>query len=199
MRYVEGEALTWFGDEIAPHASTLSWSEVKRRMIARFGQIIIRPLIAAHKRILQSTENVQRYYEEKMDLMRQTTMTEEDMIASLTEGMPFSYHNHLISCGTATTGEWLSKALQFECSMGKRRNNYRPIHAEAAVADPQNKKSVDIKKKPLTPCRFCKEKGKELFHWHSECKLNPQAKRTFPQNNNPQTVAKVADALQSEN
>ena len=146
MRYVEGEALTWFGDEIAPHASFLSWPEVKRRMIARFGQIIVRPLIAAHKRFLQATENVQKYYEEKMDLMRQTTMTQLDMIASLTEGMPFQYHNHLIACGPNSVGEWLSKALQFETSMGKRRSNYRPIGDAAAGTASQDSKPFDKKK-----------------------------------------------------
>ena len=174
MRYVEGEALTWFGDEIAPNAVNLDWATVRERMIARFGQIIIRPMIAAHKRNLKSEESVQFYYEEKMNLIRQTTMTEEDRIACLTEGMPFHYHNHLISSNVRSTGEWLSKALQLESSMGKRRSTFKPLTPQAAFGT--GKKIFDPKKKPDNPCRFCKAKGKELYHWHNECRLNPNPK-----------------------
>ena len=209
MRYVEGEALTWFGDEIAPQAATISWDDVRRRMIARFGQITVRPLLAAHKRVLKSEENVQKYYEEKMDLIRQTTMTVEDTVASLTEGMPYQYHNHLIASGAVSPSEWLSKALQLESSIGKKRAPFRPI-PEAATASTnrkppgkdQKKGTTAFQTKPRVPCRFCKAQGRELYHWHSDCHLNPNAKPrpTGPpviHHNLPPTTEATAAAAQA--
>lgn len=202
MRYVEGEALTWFGDEIAPRANQLTWAQVKQQMMTRFGEIIIRPLIAAHKRTLRQTETVQKYFEEKMDLMRQTTMTEDDRIASLTEGMPFSYQTHLISCSTPTTAEWLNKALMLEASIGRRRFLYKP-QAEAAVASGMphaaNGPKQNEQKRPLTPCKFCKAQGREVFHWHNECSLNPHPKKTRNHHGgNPHAASPDAEAAAAE-
>lgn len=174
MKYVDGEALTWIGDEIAPQASTLEWLDVKEKMIRRFGQIIIRPLISAQKGHLRYNETIQKYYEEKMDMIRQTNMIEEDRVASLTDGMPDQYQNLLNACEIETTSSWLTKALKFETTISKKKG-YRPIETSAA----EKRKQTDSKdkKKPYKPCRFCQEKkGKELFHWHSDCRLNPANK-----------------------
>ena len=171
IRYVDGEALTWVGDEIAPHASTLTWKEVRDRMIKRFGRISIHPHIAAQRRTYKYGESVQTYYESKMDLLRQANMDQDAQIASLTDGMPDSYQNLLNACDLSSPSDWLSKALKFEVTFTKKRS-YHPIQQPVAAAAVAQAK-VNEARKPSQPCRFCKEaKGKDLFHWHNECRLN---------------------------
>lgn len=192
MLYVEGEAQTWYGDEVSPHAGELTWVQVRQRMVDRFG-FNVRPLIAIQKRFLQKTETVQQYYDEKMDLIRQTNLIEADRIAVLTEGMPYSYQTHLIASGVLTTSAWLSCALQLESSLSRRNNSqYRPIPQAAACDMGDRASSAKDKKKPHTPCNFCKKLGKELFHWHSECRNNPNIQK---QSKPKATVQAAAEAL----
>src|SRR5262249_51613998 len=96
MAHLIDDALNWYAFEIAPRMASLRWSQVRAALIARFGPAVANPLVEAQRRYLKSSEGVQVYYEDKMRLLRQVQLAEEDVVAQLTEGMPASYRGLLL-------------------------------------------------------------------------------------------------------
>ena len=88
---LKGPALEWFGDEIAPHATTITWSETKDKFIRRFGVATSTPLIDAQRRRLKREETVEQYFKAKMRLLRRTHLIEQEVVQQLTDGLPFSW------------------------------------------------------------------------------------------------------------
>lgn len=193
VRYLDGPALTWFSRHIIPDLESITWSDVKERLIKRFKETTIRPIIAAQKRYLKSSETVQNYFNEKLRLLMDTNLEEQDMVALLTEGMPLIYKPHLIAAHIASTNDWLAISLELESNYkrkpeipsttsavdsksytGQPRNGYHSSgrfsgHAQATAI---NEKKKD--KKPATPCRYCTDAGLTEYHWQSTCSKNPR-------------------------
>lgn len=183
MRHLEGHAINWFAEDIVPTLTTISWAECKALLISRFGRAPVRPILEAQKRYLRKQETVQDYYLDKLQLLRQTGLTEGDQVAMLTDGMPVHYRNALISAQITRPTSWLSVAQQLESSFARIRpaqqqqqqhhntQQRQPAFAAAAAAPSRsNNRSRDNSKKPSTPCRYCKEAGQDgQFHWHNDC------------------------------
>ena len=186
-RYLSDDAMDWYSDSVIPRLSTISWEEVKQSMEIRFPHTAVRPILAAQERYLRKDEEVEDYHKEKLRFLRQTPLDELDMVALLTKGMPSSYKPNLISAQPQTTEQWLQIALALQTDIRRqlqKTNNrqQRPQGATSRSGFPTVNKleSTHGKKEkiPDKPCKYCKEEGREEFHWHSKCPIRPPITRS---------------------
>ena len=185
-RFLDGDAVNWFAEEVAIMSSTPAWATVKQQFINRFGSVMIRPIIQAQKRYLRKSETVEAYYTDKVYMMRQSGLNDLDSVAMLTEGMPHTYKLALISSKPSNVQDWLSIALQIQASL-QRMNSFASnklnvqipatvsVHATSASSSKSKKD-----KKPPRPCRFCEAAGHNEWHWHNECPRRTEAKTASP-------------------
>lgn len=189
VRHLDGDALTWFAHHVIPILPSLDWKAVKQLFIARFQNVTVRPLIAASDLYLKPSGSVTQYFNDKMRLLQRTSLPDPDQVALLTRGMPPKYKAHFIASSIAKPSEWLLVALELEATFKKMEAKATwfkdsgpttqvkgPIAAQAYQASGNR----DQKKPP--PCRFCKNKGIDINHWHAVCPNNPNPKpRPRPQ------------------
>jgi hypothetical protein len=209
MGYLIDDALNWFAADIAPNMATSTWPQVRAALIARFGPAVTNPLVEAQRRSLKSSETVETYYEDKIRLLRQANLTEDNIVAQLSEGMPFSYRGFLLCAKPTTSVMWLTVALQLEATLKRQpqeqqrhkfwRQNQEKTMATALVTDttPQNKQRMRSrgKDRPSSACRYCLEAGQTVFHWHREC----QRRRNRIQNTgNSNSMAENQTALYTD-
>lgn len=97
MEYLRGDALHWYADEIAPFIKTISYKETRSKFLERFGFVVVDPVIASQKRKLQRGELIQEYFNDKMQFLRRSTLTQQSIAAQLTDGTPHFYRAPLIS------------------------------------------------------------------------------------------------------
>lgn len=180
MEYLEEDALQWFADDVAPTLATIKWSDVTEAIKNRFGDRTVDPVLAAQRRRLLKTENVQSYFDEKMYHLRKTGLRDPSMAEMLTDGMPGIYRTPLISASIKTTAEWLTIAVRLESSF----STYKPFNADNRTPHPISVNMADDSKrpfkkksnKPSQPCRFCQKNGKTEYHWHADCPIRPPKK-----------------------
>lgn len=136
-----GDALNFYGEEIAPRLKDLNWLKIRSLLEQRYGQESASPLLTAFKRRFKQPESVQSYYDSKMKDMRKTELKEKSMVDLLTDGMPPHFRNHLIASSPQSPLEWLNKAKSFEESMKasaryyqQQSNNNQTGDATVAVA-----------------------------------------------------------------
>ncbi len=79
MYYLSGSALEWYADEIVSTDVT-DWLEIKTKLFNRFGVSTATPLIDAQRRYLRRDETVLQYYQDKLRLLRQTKLSEQDIV-----------------------------------------------------------------------------------------------------------------------
>ena len=87
MTYLTNDALNWFASEVAKEPE-LSWSEVKRKFLARYGTSIAAPGVTAFHRRMTFADSMQSYAQEKMALLRDAEVPMKTAIPLLTEGIP---------------------------------------------------------------------------------------------------------------
>jgi len=196
VRHLDGTAFNWFASEVLGDIDSLTWTAVRSKFIARFGEPTVRPLITAQKRHLLASEDVQTYYNEKMELLRQTNLPDEDIIALLTEGMPRSYQTNLVVARLRSPTEWLTVALQLEeVNTRSRIQNRRFINLNTdqrrEVFNTTLPRSTQTRNNavPTVPCRFCQRRGQTIYHWHSEC---PHRERERSRQNNTQNNSTIS-------
>ena len=208
MSYITDEALNWYGTDIAPFIDDIQWSQVKEKFLARFGQPIADPLVEAQHRRLKGSESVQTYFEDKVNLLNRAGITEERIIAQLTDGMPYNYRINLLCSKPKTTYEWLSTALQLEAvmrtksspiQMNIRQKNYqnKPKGSVSLLASPSSGQSNSSNRKPFSPCKFCLKAGETQFHWHNECPRNSRNRPTRAQQSNDNATTTQQNSDQS--
>lgn len=173
-QYVDGDALTWFSENIKPRSMT--YDQIKTTFIGRFKKQEISPIIAAQERRLDRNESVQAYYDAKMRFLQQTGLKEDSMIAILNRGMPHYYQTALIAAQITSTTKWLSTSLELESNFKRQEKFRKPSLAKVIAADQKTlvanasySKEGKEKKKP-NACRICIKKGyPNQLHWHNEC------------------------------
>lgn len=190
MYNLKGIALEWYGDEIAANTSIKQWSTVKDKMTKRFGLETSTPLIDAQRRKLKRDETVEDYFREKMRLLRQTKLKDEDIVLQLTEGLPFSWKLSMTSARPSDTHTWFELAQQIETHFkqqdrfNKDRNrtqrNTRTLHANNNNSNANYNRNRS--QPPRTPCRICQRLNRTEYHWHRECpnKANQPERRAPP-------------------
>ena len=188
IRHLDGEAITWFSEDVAETLDSLTWADIKQLMSQRFGEKLVRPIVAAQSRFMNRTDTIQSYYEDKMRLLRRIPgLTPIDQAAMLTAGMPFVYKTSLMSARITSPADWLELSLQLETVYKYKKppprgpdgqavetHGSRPANREPAMAYQASGAKIQDKKKkpdkrPSKPCRFCLEANVTAYHWHSEC------------------------------
>ncbi|RWS01735.1 Retrotransposable element Tf2 protein type 1-like protein, partial [Dinothrombium tinctorium] len=171
IKLYEGAALEWFGDEVAPSIQTLTWQEVKSKIIQRFGISTATPLIDAQRRLLRRSESVEDYYKDKMGLLRQTGLSEHEMVQQLTEGLPIEWKLTMTAARPLTPNSWIEVAQQLESHFKQQQKQQlfrnKPRTERILVTVEQKKNN-----KPRSPCRYCLQRGQTVYHWHSDCPFN---------------------------
>ena len=201
--YLKDEALNWFADSIIPDATQLTWSDVKTRIIQRFGMSELHPLITAQRRKLMPKESVKDYFEDKMRYLRRAKLDEEAMAASLTEGMPYSYKVGLHAAQLKTTNNWIAVALSLEKDQEWNRSRpHQSSHSKPTVhfhtddqipSNSEQPRPLNYQKhrrnRDYVPrCQICKRQGRKEFHWHRDCPLNKSHDSTLsPSDSHPQS------------
>ena len=126
MASLNDDALNWFASDIAPKLNDIKWPNVREQFIARFGPAIANPLVESQHRRLKATETVQQYYDDKLRVLRRVTLTEPDVVAQLTEGMPPQYRGYLLCANPQTAVSWLAVTLQLESTIRRSQPFNRP-------------------------------------------------------------------------
>lgn len=222
MNSLTDDALCWYGTEVATN-SRIKWNEARELFLNHFGQGVSNPLVEATRRRLKISETVKSYFDDKLRLLRSARVPEEHMSGMLTDGMPNSYQEALLSDRLRRPHEWLLIAQQLE--------SRRKIHTFPDRKD----KSSSHQKQPLNAgnrgaggfatvpandrqrgrgarrgnrgrnqdnpgrppqCQFCAMFNEAAYHWHRDCP------RRRPPNPNPDDEvprnpeeAQVADCL----
>lgn len=181
VTYLKDGAMDWFCDTIMPRIETITFATIKTEMITRFNRDLVEPIIQVQNRKLKKEESVNDYFNEKLMVLRRTGLKETGQIAMLTDGMPQHFRTPLISARPANTNGWLSLALDLETSFRQNRkfqvDNPGPRTETVHIIDKNKRDSKKTGRgttkqsgrKPPGPCRFCKSRGQENWHWNNEC------------------------------
>ena len=185
MEFIEDQAVIFFGNEVLT-SKNLSWNICKDMFIARYAHSHTSPVIEANQRSLNKGETIRHYYDDKMIILRRSVgMASSDMVDHLTIGLPERYRTHFYGKQFTSTHDWLQCAQDIEADLNRQDSqphgsshftNRKQTQAKPNKKWFQAKKSkpkpVDLRK-PLFFCKFCKEFGIHILHWHNECPNNP--------------------------
>ena len=208
-RHLSDEALSWFSLEVVPNIQSISWTECRQRLIARFGQAVANPIVQATYRRLSPKESVSTYFNEKRRLRIQAGASEAIQVALLTSGMPESYQAFIASQSPQTTSDWIRIALLVEQTRSKRfvRSGETTFHSEEAEKPYKRKlnfksnrfqtKSNQQERAPPTPCPICSKLGlkEDTMHWKRLCPRKDQENSTP---NSRQTTASHVNTQPSD-
>lgn len=187
MYYLEDNALAYYGEHILGSNIT-AWDTIKTKLTTRFGPKIHSNLLVGMQRRLKLQENVQSYFDEKIDLLTSTNLSQAEVITSLTDGLPIRWRHDFNGRDIKSYGAWLQIALAAE-ALDKGNNNktyknyvYKPRNSNTrstipitAFSNTQQNKRFTNKNKLPSPCKHCKEKyNKDYFHWHKDCPTKDQ-------------------------
>ena len=193
-RHLGDEAIEWFGQEIVPEISTISWTECKRRMIARFSHTIGNPIVEAVDRRLSSRETVTDYFNDKRRLLVKSGVSDAVQVELLTSGMPDYYKPLIKGRDPKTASEWIQTELMFERK--DRSKGFPRAHESAHYTELENdgRNRNDYKRKdrskpwqrnannddipPTDPCPRCTKLGfLNERHWMRKCpRINTEVK-----------------------
>ena len=147
-----------------------SWNECRQRFELRYGSGEVNPMVTVHSRRLQSTEKVKDYYDAMVTLLRHTHMDLDAICATLTIGLPERYHLYFFGRKFESTHQWLRLAQEVEASFATQDNRRPKTNTAQADTRAQNaaqpsSKARDRSPPPTTPCRICKQRGIDAYHW----------------------------------
>ncbi|UYV81569.1 hypothetical protein LAZ67_20001557, partial [Cordylochernes scorpioides] len=193
--YLEGRALEWYADEIAG-TNIKQWETFKQKFITRFGSTTATPLIDAQRRYLRRDESVNDYFQSKFRLLKQTSLSKVEQIQMLTEGLPAQWKISLAPIHFEDIETWVSATLKLEAAFGSIQKNSKLAFNDNKFKD--HTSYVASPPKPPYPCRFCKMRNLNNFHWHNECPYRP---KTFPKesaaNEQPSNLYATSDPSSS--
>ncbi|UYV74269.1 K02A2.6-like, partial [Cordylochernes scorpioides] len=106
--YLEGRALEWYADEIAG-TNIKQWVTIKQIFITRFGSSTATPLIDAQRRYLRRDESVNDYFQSKIRLLKQTSLSKVEQIQMLTEGLPAQWKISLAPIHFEDIETWIAQ------------------------------------------------------------------------------------------
>jgi hypothetical protein len=169
MYYLSGDALEWYADEIVS-TNVTDWVEIKAKFINRFGVSTATPLIDAQRRYLKREETVLQYYQDKLRLLRQTKLSEQDIVHQLTEGIPHDWKLTLTAANLTDTSNWIRIAQQVESHQQKQRQRFQRNPLQRRDTQPKSFAAVqENTSRPPAPCRYCLQRGKTEWHWNRDC------------------------------
>jgi hypothetical protein len=181
MYYLSGSALEWYADEIVSTDIT-DWTEIKTKFLNRFGVSTATPLIDAQRRYLRRDETILQYYQDKLRLLRQAKLCEQDIVYQLTEGIPHDWKLTLTAANLTDASDWIRIAQQVESHQQKQRQRLQRNPLQRRDIQPKTFAAVqENTTRPPAPCRYCLQRGKTEWHWNRNC---PHAQQQSYRNNN---------------
>ena len=166
------------------------WDTVKSKMTKRFGISTATPLIDAQRRRLKREEKVEQYFRDKMRLLRQTRLSDEEMAQQLTEGLPFQWKLSLAAARPSDPNAWVEVAQQIETHFSAQSYRQAISRNNTASRNKTSAKTLNAStSKPYTPCNICKRLGRTEYHWHRDC---PNRQRTDQQRTRPNHTVQPA-------
>ena len=190
-------------------SDTLQWTEVKQKMLKRFGQVLVHPLLKAKNRYLRANESVTDFYNEMITLLRQAKLDDQATVAYLTAGMPSSYRTHLISPIITSPSVWLESAVHLEHhlrrptlpsqpkpSFQQKFPNQQKNRAFVNIAEGTEGRNEQKNRRPPV-CRYCQRAGETAYHWHRDCTRRQSQQQSSSTDSRPQMeeVAAPAEVL----
>lgn len=184
--YLEGNALEYYGEHILG-SNISSWETIKAKLTTRFGPKIHSNLLVGMQRRLKLNENVQSYFEEKLNLLMSTSLSQAEIITSLIDGLPIKWRHDFNGRDIKNYEHWLQIALTAEAldknNSIKTYKNYQPRTGNTHTAIPSTSYSRNVQRKYIpnknklpSPCKHCKAKyNKDYFHWHKDCPTKDQS------------------------
>ena len=188
--YLEDDALKWYGNNIAGTNIRL-WATISQKLIEHFGTSLHSSLIEAQHRRLRLNETVLQYFDEKWDLLCQTSLTTSEKLECLTDGLPKEWQIQLAPTKwtVKTSDAWLQSVLCLEASLKTLRQkpkspNHNIAKVHTARAQPQRftrTSSRSQRQQPRqgsssapSPCKYCLQKmNLSCYHWHKDCPYLP--------------------------
>lgn len=164
---LKGSAFEWFASDII--GQSLTWTQVKNRMTLRFIRATAKPLIQANRLHLKLGENVETYFNKKTKLLKQTTLSDPEICDLLTEGLPEHWRNRLFGIEIRSLNQWINLASELELMMNRQKPTHKQHKTFYTEQSTSKHSTSDGNKRPNTPCRYCKDKGQTIYHWHREC------------------------------
>ncbi|UYV65298.1 hypothetical protein LAZ67_3003857 [Cordylochernes scorpioides] len=189
------EALEFFADEILTNAHIKKWETVKDKLNARFKPYTYSPIVLASSRKLLACETVETYFNEKMDLLNQTSLKREEKIQLLTDGLHLSWRDVFAAAQPADPTKWIQVALSVEHNrqQSKLRNLFKP---KVCTLSQQESSASNC---PFF-CPICMKKRIKVEHWLNGCpdydpnyKTERSSKNTQPK----QFIAAVTESTTS--
>jgi hypothetical protein len=181
MYYLSGSALEWYADEVIS-TNVTDWIEIKEKFFNRFGITTSTPLIDAQRRYLRRDETVLQYYRDKLRLLRQTKLSEQDIVHQLTEGLPHDWKLTLTAANLTDTSNWIRIAQQVESHQQKQRQRLQRTPVQKRDTQTRSFTAIQTNTaRPPAPCRYCLQRGKTAWHWNRDC---PFAQNQNNRNNN---------------
>lgn len=170
-KYLRDSALEWYA--FLPENE--SWTEIKEKMIKRFGQKVVQPAVQFIKVRYDSNKGMKAYYEEKRKLGIQAGLSEEHMVQLMIDCLPYHLKAGFVPNEINTLDTFYEKAIVFEA-----REKEKMKSAERYKIKATKRTSIEIldkatkfkkKSKPPLPCKICTDLGfKNRFHWMSDCR-----------------------------
>ncbi|RWS21005.1 hypothetical protein B4U80_11959, partial [Leptotrombidium deliense] len=176
-----------------PNGAPMTLPEALRRMRNRFDRDVVSPLLAA-QHLKQENKTIREYYEAKMVFLHKLSLADTHLVDQLTDGVNKELRNSLVCANIRSPSEWLQVASRLEVINKPLKDSQSPFkpkeykqkthcsvdHCETFKHFTGSRESERFRRNdnrnrrqqkilPKTPCKFCKAKGKELFHWHNEC------------------------------
>ena len=158
-RQLSSDTLSWFAVDIAPRIETLTWTECRNAIIARFGQIVTDRMVEAADRRLKGKEGVLSYYNDMRLLMNQAGATTDIQVVYLTRGMPREYRVQLAVLSPKTPKEWVRQASALEKPISRPHNRREET---AYFSDDKTSKTVKPWKAKCFDKKFDKAKEKSF-------------------------------------
>lgn len=197
--YLEGQALQYYADKIMDTADD-EWEIIKVRLTQRFDPIKLRNLHEGMRRSLRLSESVEDYYQAKLDLLEGTSATYQEILETLTGGLPKRWQPVMEAATITSLEQWLRMAKTFEASEKNKapkprtRSSFLATTSSSAPRSGsptsqaatgrqrrqqgwkqgKGKRSNRDERRPPNPCRLCKEKLKrDFYHWYpKDCPLH---------------------------
>ena len=163
--YLEDDAMNWYIENVNDY----NYKPIKIKLMTRFGLETVEPIVDFVNTKYDTKQGIKEYFETKRRLGAAASLTEEQMIPLLIQGLHSKMIEYFTAVKPKTFAEFYSIAKTAENNFKritfKTNDSFKP---KPKTTEPNNGKQ---KRKPPNPCIICDKLGfKNRFHWGNECR-----------------------------
>ena len=186
VAFLDGEAANAYAIEVLSN-KVIVWNDAKDKLINRYAHTDVPPITAATRRRLLRNEDIRRYFDDKVKLLRKTALKESEMAELLTEGLPDAYRPFFYGKRFPNVSEWLKTAQDIEADRNRQnviesRKPEQLSYASIVKGDRQTYANAtrNSNRRPTSrndapppyACRHCRRNGvtgEAAMHWERQC------------------------------